>query len=75
MTYLLVEKNIKKLKKENDSRVNKLKLENKLLDLKQKALQLQMNPHFIFNVLNGIKALGNSGKTKELNFVINNLKR
>ena len=26
-----------------------------------------MNPHFIFNVLNGIKALGNSGNTKELN--------
>ncbi|PQB06556.1 hypothetical protein BST83_04800 [Polaribacter filamentus] len=29
-----------------------------------------MNPHFIFNVLNGIKALGNSGKTEELNTTI-----
>ena len=29
-----------------------------------------MNPHFIFNVLNGIKALGNSGKTDKLNKTI-----
>jgi sensor histidine kinase YesM len=40
------------------------------LSLEQKALQLQMNPHFIFNVLNGIKALGNSGKIEELNTTI-----
>ncbi|MGB1042989.1 MAG: histidine kinase, partial [Tenacibaculum sp.] len=33
-----------------------MKLENHLLSLEQKALQLQMNPHFVFNVLNGIKA-------------------
>ena len=41
-----------------------------MLSLEQKALQLQMNPHFIFNVLNGIKGLGNLGKTKELNKAI-----
>jgi LytS/YehU family sensor histidine kinase len=29
-----------------------------------------MNPHFIFNVLNGIKGLGNLGKTQELNKAI-----
>ena len=29
-----------------------------------------MNPHFIFNVLNGIKAFGNTGNTKELNTTI-----
>ncbi|GAB1309010.1 histidine kinase [Urechidicola sp. KH5] len=33
-----------------------LALNNKLLKLEQQALQLQMNPHFIFNVLNDIKA-------------------
>ena len=42
-------------------------MKNRLLTLEQKALQLQMNPHFIFNVLNGIKALGNAGKIDELN--------
>lgn len=62
--------NIKKIKAKNKAKVEKLKLENHLLSLEQKALQLQMNPHFIFNVLNGIKALGNSGKTTELNATI-----
>ncbi len=70
IAYLLVDINIKKIKKKNQLKLNQLKIENTLLNLKQKALQLQMNPHFIFNVLNGIKALGNSGNTKELNVVI-----
>lgn len=35
----------------------KLKLQNHLLQLEQKALQLQMNPHFIFNALTSIKSL------------------
>ena len=30
---------------------------NRLLELEQKARQLQMNPHFIFNALNGIRGL------------------
>jgi hypothetical protein len=61
---------IRRLNKKNQQKVNALKAENHLLTLEQKALQLQMNPHFIFNVLNGIKALGNSGKPKELNKII-----
>ena len=61
---------IKRIKNKNKAKIEKLELENNLLSLEQKALQLQMNPHFIFNVLNGIKALGNSGKTTELNNTI-----
>ncbi len=34
-----------------------LEAQNQLLSLEQKALQLQMNPHFIFNALNGIRGL------------------
>lgn len=34
-----------------------LEAQNQLLTLEQKALQLQMNPHFIFNALNGIRGL------------------
>lgn len=35
----------------------KLEMEKNLLLLEQKALQLQMNPHFIFNALNSIQHL------------------
>ena len=35
----------------------KLEMEKNLLSLEQKALQLQMNPHFIFNALNSIQSL------------------
>ncbi|MDF1697287.1 MAG: histidine kinase [Saprospiraceae bacterium] len=36
---------------------NRLIQENKMLLLQQKALQLQMNPHFVFNALNSIQGL------------------
>jgi len=49
---------LQNLKRKNLAKQTKLKLENELLSLEQKALRLQMNPHFIFNVLNNIKALG-----------------
>lgn len=61
---------IQRIKRKNKAKVEKLKLENHLLSLEQKALQLQMNPHFIFNVLNGIKALGSQGKSLELNTTV-----
>lgn len=67
ISYLVLDFYLKKIKKVNSEKIKQLKLENHLLTLEQKALQLQMNPHFIFNVLNGIKALGNSGKIEELN--------
>ena len=70
LLYFLVDFYIKKNNKKNKNKIDALKLENHLLSLEQKALQLQMNPHFIFNVLNGIKALGNSGKTDKLNKTI-----
>ena len=67
---LFIDVRLKQIQKKNKKAINKLKTENYLLSLEQKALQLQMNPHFIFNVLNGIKALGNSGKSTELNTTI-----
>ncbi|AZJ31252.1 hypothetical protein D6200_01165 [Tenacibaculum mesophilum] len=67
---LIVWSYIRRIQAKNKAKVAKLKLENHLISLEQKALQLQMNPHFIFNVLNGIKALGNSGKSVELNTTI-----
>ncbi len=35
----------------------RLEMEKNLLSLEQKALQLQMNPHFIFNALNSIQGI------------------
>ncbi|WGH75511.1 histidine kinase [Tenacibaculum tangerinum] len=67
---LIIWSYVRRIQAKNKAKVAKLKLENHLLSLEQKALQLQMNPHFIFNVLNGIKALGNSGKSSELNATI-----
>ncbi|MCL7763422.1 histidine kinase [Polaribacter sp. Z014] len=66
----IIEIYIRKTNKKNQQKITALETENHVLTLEQKALQLQMNPHFIFNVLNGIKALGNSGNSKELNKTI-----
>lgn len=46
----------------------KLHVEKKLVELEQKALSLQMNPHFIFNSINTIKGFytGNSKKEGDL---------
>ncbi len=44
------------LQMRNKRNTEKLRLENNLIDLEQKALRLQMNPHFIFNALNSIQA-------------------
>ena len=61
---------VKRVKRKNKLLRQHLELENHLLSLEQKALRLQMNPHFIFNVLNGIKAMGPSNPTK-MNATIN----
>lgn len=47
----------RQLKRREYVKREKLKLQNHLLQLEQKALQLQMNPHFIFNALTSIKSL------------------
>lgn len=60
---------IRRVKLKNKEEKEKLQLQNHLLSLEQKALRLQMNPHFIFNVLNGIKAMGTSNPTKMNNTI------
>ncbi|WP_046758332.1 ligand-binding sensor domain-containing protein [Kordia jejudonensis] len=54
---LIIYSYIKRIKAKNKAIRERLQLENHLLSLEQKALRLQMNPHFIFNVLNGIKGM------------------
>jgi hypothetical protein len=66
--YILL--SFKKIKQKNKDKISQLAIENHMLSLEQKTLQLQMNPHFIFNVLNGIKALGSQGKIQQMNETI-----
>jgi len=60
----LLARYIKRVNQKADKAQQELQQENYLLSLEQKALQLQMNPHFIFNVLNNIKALSISDPKK-----------
>ncbi|MEO1263194.1 MAG: two-component regulator propeller domain-containing protein [Bacteroidota bacterium] len=48
---------IKQVRKQAAHEKAQLELQNHLLQLEQKARQLQMNPHFIFNALNSIQSL------------------
>lgn len=61
---------IKRIQQKNKEEQERLLLKNNLLELEQKALRLQMNPHFIFNVLNGVKAMAISQPDK-MNKTIN----
>lgn len=49
----------------------KLRLENDLLKTEQKALQLQMNPHFVFNALNSIQGLIATNENKSARNYLN----
>jgi len=46
---------INQLEEKNEEEKKRLKLENQLSEIKMSALQSQMNPHFIFNVLNSVQ--------------------
>lgn len=46
---------IKSIKKKHEVEKKMLSIEKQVFELEQKALRLQMNPHFIFNSLNAIQ--------------------
>ncbi len=48
----------------------KLQMEKELIELEQKALRLQMNPHFIFNALNSIQSQIGSDKPEEARYYL-----
>lgn len=56
LAILLFRIRIKHLRREQTKLIEKLHLENELQLARQQLLRAQMNPHFIFNVLNSIKS-------------------
>ena len=54
---------VNRIKAKASEEQKKLQLEKDVVELEQKALRLQMNPHFIFNALNSIQSqIGNNNE-------------
>ena len=70
--YFLIRYRENKIRAKENALREQLEIKNHLLTLEQKALQLQMNPHFIFNVLTGIQALIVNQKTEQAREQISN---
>ncbi len=56
ITWLFIRGRVNKVRKQNEVEATMLRIEKQMFDLEQKALRLQMNPHFIFNSLNSIQS-------------------
>ncbi|MBI1837211.1 MAG: histidine kinase [Flavobacteriia bacterium] len=68
--FLIYKWQIKRIKKKSFEEKRKLQMEKDFLELEQKALRLQMNPHFIFNALNSIQSLIGGGKEQEARYYL-----
>ena len=54
---LFIRLRINRVRRQAAIKTERLEMEKSMIQLEQKAMQLQMNPHFIFNVLNSIQSL------------------
>ncbi|MBK7939021.1 MAG: histidine kinase [Lewinellaceae bacterium] len=61
VVYLFFKNRIRRIRQAEAAKREQLEVQNRFLQLEQKALQLQMNPHFIFNALNSIQSLVSTG--------------
>lgn len=55
-TYIFIKSRVNKARKRSEVEIKMLNIEKDMFELEQKALRLQMNPHFIFNSLNSIQS-------------------
>ena len=61
---------LRRIRKNARIRQREVEFEMDLLELEQKAMRLQMNPHFIFNALNSIQSLIGTGKETEARYFL-----
>ncbi len=54
--WFIIFRRVRQIRKRNALEKKMLSIEKHFFELEQKALQLQMNPHFIFNSLNSIQS-------------------
>ena len=54
--WVIIYFRVRRIRKKNSIERKMLQIEKQLFDIQQKALRLQMNPHFIFNSLNSIQS-------------------
>ncbi len=54
--WMLVSRRMKQIRKKHEVQRRMLEIEKQKFEMEQKALRLQMNPHFIFNSLNSIQS-------------------
>lgn len=55
LIYLVIRIRLKAIRAKHQTEKKYLEFQKKMFELEQKALQLQMNPHFIFNSINSIQ--------------------
>ena len=61
---LIANSRLNSLKKQHEERLSRITLQKQYAEEQLKSLQLQMNPHFLFNVLNSIQGLIALGEHK-----------
>lgn len=61
---------LRRIRKNARIKQREVEFEMDLLELEQKAMRLQMNPHFIFNALNSIQSLIGTGKETEARYFL-----
>ena len=70
LIWFLINRRFKHVKSKHEVEKKVLLFEKQLFDLEQKALRLQMNPHFIFNSLNSIQSFVIANDTKKAIFYL-----
>lgn len=63
--YFFIKYRLQLQEKRFEEEKSKIQVEKQLIELEQKALRMQMNPHFIFNALNTIKGYYTEGNLVE----------
>ncbi len=61
---------LKRVRRKAMQHQQKIQFEKDFLELQQKAIRLQMNPHFIFNAMNSIQSLIGSGQETEARYYL-----